>query len=282
MQDLPAAGCRSVLITLLGRYLAGQGRAAYSGTFIDVLGQAGFTDHAVRSALARMVPRGQLERHRRGRRTYFAPSPTMDRLLLDGRRRIYETTPVMTSWDGQWTLLSFSLPERRRAERHRLRVRLAWAGFGSLRHGLWVAPGRHETAALVEGLPVQDQVSSFHGRLHGPTSATQIVHRTWDLDAMALAYRSFIERWTDRDDATDMPTLARHLWLITDWRLLLRETQPLPAEVLPSDWPARGAEQCFAALDRRWRPEASAAFEAACDAIPTAATPTDDPAPHVG
>lgn len=282
MDELPAAGCRSVLITLLGRYLAGKGLAAYSGTFIEVLGQAGFTHHAVRSALARMVPRGQLERHRLGRRTYFAPSPSMERLLLDGRRRIYETDPVLRSWDGQWTLLSFSLPERRRAERHRLRVRLAWAGFGSLRHGLWVAPGHHETGALVEGLPVQDEVSSFHGRLHAPTSAAQVVHRAWDLDAMAQAYRSFIARWSGPVDASDMPVLARHLWLVTDWRLLLRETQPLPAEVLPLDWPASDAVQCFTELDRRWTPAATAAFETLCDAIPSTPSPTDRPTPRLG
>ncbi len=280
MHELPAAGCRSVLITLLGRYLAGRGRAAYSGTFIEVLGQAGFSDHAVRSALARMVPRGQLERHRRGRRTYFAPSPAMERLLIEGRRRIYEVDPVLPAWDGRWTLLSFSLPEHRRAERHRLRVRLAWAGFGSLRHGLWVAPGRHETDVLVDGLPIQDLVSSFHGRTHGPTSATQIVHRAWDLDAMAEAYRSFTQRWSGHLD-DDMPTLARHLWLITDWRLLLRETQPLPAEVLPTDWPAREAGERFHELDHQWTPEASAAFESVCDAIPSTPSPSGEAVPHL-
>lgn len=267
MSAHPVARCRSLLITLLGRHVAGRGTAVYSGTFIDALGQAGFGTHAVRSALARMVPRGLLVRHRRGRRSYYAPSPSMERLLLAGRRRIYESDVVLTDWDGEWTLLSFSVPEHRRADRHRLRARLAWAGFGSLRHGLWVAPGRQDADLVVEDLALDDAITCFHGTLHPRTAPGTVVARAWDLDAMADAYRAFLDRWPNRDAAADLSPLARHLWLITDWRLLLRETQVLPADVVPPDWPAEEARARFRDLDAAWGTDAAHGFEELCDSI---------------
>jgi phenylacetic acid degradation operon negative regulatory protein len=49
---------------------------------------------------------------------------------------------VNRHWDGRWTLLSFTLPESWQRQRHELRIRLLWAGFGPLQGGLWIAPRR--------------------------------------------------------------------------------------------------------------------------------------------
>jgi hypothetical protein len=50
-------------------------------------------------------------------------------------------------WDGRWTLLSFTLPEFWQRQRHELRTRLLWAGFGPLQGGLWIAPRRPWTSS---------------------------------------------------------------------------------------------------------------------------------------
>jgi DNA-binding MarR family transcriptional regulator len=151
-----AAGARPVsfrpqalLLTVLGRHLLDrEGVAVGAGTFIAVLERLGVSEQAARSTLTRMVRRGLLDRRQHGRRAYFTLTGGSRALLLEGRERIFAPAPVRQHWDGMWTLLSFSIPESRRDERHRLRARLAWNGFGLLRDGLWLAPGRAEVGRL--------------------------------------------------------------------------------------------------------------------------------------
>lgn len=276
----PTFTSRDLLLTLLGNHW--QGRAptveggrdlvASSATFVDVLGRVGVSEQAVRATLNRAVKQGLLTRQQQGRQAYFGLTDATRRLLAAGAARLYHSDPVRTGWDGTWTLLSFSIPEARRPDRHRLRVRLAWLGFGPLRDGLWLAPGNVDVVDVVDELGLADDVDVFVGRAAGPTRVDRRVAETWDLDAIADAYCRFLDRW-DRDaplpDAPD--DLARSLWLVTEWRLLLLDDPGLPPAHLPADWPARRAR---AVLDRwfaHYRTTAVPLFEQVCEPLEIAA-----------
>jgi phenylacetic acid degradation operon negative regulatory protein len=262
---------QQLLVTLLGRHVVPRDLAVFSGTYIDVLERLGVSEYAVRSTLTRMVQRGLLTRHRRGRRTYFGPTATLRGMLLAGEVRIFHTDPVQHDWDGTWTLLSFSIPEPRRSDRHRLRARLSWQGFGLLRDGLWIAPGQVDAEEVIEGLELTDHVEAFHARAVAPTDPALVLADAWDLDRMAAAYHAFLTRW---DVAEPMPEardhLARQVCLITEWRLLIREAAPLPAEALPGDWPAQQAADVFRRLERGFSRAADRLFEGQLDALEVA------------
>src|SRR4051794_12168192 len=149
---------------LLGDHVLDRGVCLFSGSAIEVLGRVGVSEHAVRSTLTRMVNRGLLRRQRDGRRMYFGLTPRSADLLRDGRARIWEAGAVDDRWDGTWTLLGFSLPEAWQRERHGLRSQLAWAGFGPLQGGLWIAPGHVDVATLVAGLGLEAHVRVFRAR----------------------------------------------------------------------------------------------------------------------
>ncbi|MFF1449746.1 PaaX family transcriptional regulator C-terminal domain-containing protein [Streptomyces sp. NPDC058274] len=270
----PAPRPQSLMLSFFGIHVRGRDIALSSSCVIDAFARIGITEEAVRSTLTRMVNRGLLERHRQGRKMYFALTPRAAAVLQDGHDRIWRTGAVNRDWDGQWTLVGFSLPEAWRRERHDLRSRLTWGGFGPLQSGLWVAPGEVDVAALVAGLGLDAQLRVFRGTVIGPTEVAQVLESAFDTKAIAAEYRAFLDRWT-ADDPADAPQdfardpFAGQLLLHTDWLELVRRDPHLPAEHLPADWPAIRAEALFQDLARRCAAPARAEAERVLDAIPT-------------
>ncbi|MGY1643572.1 PaaX family transcriptional regulator C-terminal domain-containing protein [Geodermatophilus sp. SYSU D00703] len=261
--DLDAAATPHVrpqthVLMFCGVHLTDPGVAVPTPALVDVLTRVGVGEHAARSTVSRMLRRGTLEGHRRGKRVLLSPSPAARAELTAGGERAWRS-PVNRTWDGQWTLLGFSLPESRRADRHVLRSRLQWAGFGMLQNGLWVAPRRVDVEALLRTVDVLDSLKVFRARVAAPSQVTDLMDDAWDVAGIARGYTRFLERW-DRPDplpgATD--DLARQLWLHGEWTLLARADPGLPIEYLPADWPAVRAEHVALRLRARYEAGAGA------------------------
>ncbi|MDX3247068.1 PaaX family transcriptional regulator C-terminal domain-containing protein [Streptomyces sp. ME18-1-4] len=238
---------QSLMLAFFGNHVLEEGElCVYSGSIIDVLGRVGVGEQAVRSTLTRMVSRGLLLRQREGRRMYFGLTEQATRVLQDGRVRIWREGAVNDDWDGDWTLLGFSLPESRQRERHDLRSRLVWSGFGALYSGLWIAPGRVDVAAVVAELGLTAHVKIFHAAADAATDIGLMIRETWDLESVAARYVSFDKRWTAHLNAGpgDDPIGAR-LRLVSEWLWTIRTDPRLPARHLPPDWPARPAQETF-------------------------------------
>ncbi|WP_256122932.1 PaaX family transcriptional regulator C-terminal domain-containing protein [Streptomyces sp. LUP47B] len=258
---------QSLMLSFFGIHALGRDVALAAGSLIDVFGRAGITEDAVRSTLTRMVKRGLLERHRRGRKTYFGPTPRAVGVLQDGHDRIWHTGAVNRDWDGTWTLVGFSLPEAWRSERHDLRSRLVWNGFGPLQNGLWVAPGTVDVPEVVAGLGLDSYLRVFQGSTAvAPTDARTILHTAFDVESIAKGYEAFLVRWSGAaQEPADADPLVRQLLLHTDWLDQVRQDPHLPAEHLPEGWPAARAEERFHELAQRYdapaRQEAASALD---------------------
>jgi phenylacetic acid degradation operon negative regulatory protein len=262
---------QTLLLTLLGSTALDRDVAIFSGSYVTVMGRLDVSEHATRSTLARMVSRGLLVRHRRGRRVYLGLTPRAAAVLREGEDRMWRRGAVNRDTDGRWTLLGFSLPESRRDERHLLRSRLRWAGFGMLRSGLWIAPGAVDVVPLVSDPHLRDHVLAFRAEPAEPVDVERMVRDAYDLPAIAARYHDFLRRWdSDRPlpDAAD--DLARHLWLLSDWLLLLRDDPRIPLHHLPSDWPAVAAQEVFRHTHDRLQPRARRVVERDVDSIAVA------------
>jgi phenylacetic acid degradation operon negative regulatory protein len=260
---------QALLLTFCGGYLLGRDEAVFSGSFVEVLSRLDVGEHAARSTLARMTRRGLLTRHRRGKRVYFGLTPHATEVLQDGAERIWGRGAVNRDWDGHWTLLGFSLPENRRADRHLLRSRLLWAGFGMLQNGLWISPSTVDVSRTLGDLDVLDHIRIFRADTLAPTDTAEMIRGTWDLPALAARYQQFLSRW---DAAEPLPEaaddLTRQLLLFTDWLLLLRHDPYLPLAHLPADWPAIRAEQVANRLRERYEAPARKIADTLIDSIP--------------
>ncbi|PAZ11326.1 PaaX family transcriptional regulator [Streptomyces sp. SA15] len=261
---------QSLMLTFLGDQVLGRDVCVYSGSVIDVLARAGVGEQATRSTLTRMVNRGLLRRQREGRRMYFGLTERSAAVLRDGERRIWQTGAVNRHWDGTWTLLGFSLPESWQRQRHDLRSKLTWSGFGPLFNGLWIAPGEVEVSSLVAELGLSAHVKVFRAHADAGMDIGAMIEETWELTELAARYEAFVRRWQpwrtrvpDADEA-----LALRLRLQAEWLQVIRRDPRLPVKHLPDDWPAEQAEKTFRAVHERFTPLARDASERLLELVP--------------
>ncbi|NEB00168.1 PaaX family transcriptional regulator [Streptomyces sp. SID13726] len=249
------------MLTFFGNHVLEQGElGVYSGSIIDVLGRVGVGEQAVRSTLTRMVNRGLLRRQREGRKMFFALTPQATRVLIDGRTRIWTQGAVNDDWDGSWTLLGFSLPDSWKRQRHDLRSRLTWSGFGALYSGLWIAPGQVDVSATVTELGLTAHVKIFHAQAAEVTDIEQMIRDTWDLESIAARYVTFDKRWTAHlGNGPDDDPIGTRLRLVSEWLWTIRTDPRLPARHLPPAWPARTAQETFQRVAEQTHPALEAA-----------------------
>ncbi|MFJ9906888.1 PaaX family transcriptional regulator C-terminal domain-containing protein [Streptomyces sp. NPDC101152] len=261
---------QSLLLTFLGDQVLGRDVCVYSGSVIDVFERAGVGEQATRSTLTRMVKRDLLRRQRQGRRMYFGLTEHSTAVLRDGERRIWQTGAVNRDWDGTWTLLGFSLPESWQRQRHDLRSKLTWSGFGPLFSGLWIAPGEVDVSELVAELGLSAHVKVFRAHADAGMDIGAMIEETWELAELAAGYQEFIRRWQPWETATAAPedALARRLVLQAEWLRIIRRDPRLPVKHLPDDWPAEQAEKTFRAVYDQLTPPARDAAERLLDLVP--------------
>lgn len=238
-----------LLLMLLGDHVLDRGVCLYSGSVIDALGRAGVGEHATRSTLARMVNRGLLRRQRDGRRMYYGLTHRAVELLHDGQSRIWKAGAVNADWDGTWTQLCFSLPDAWHRQRHGLRSQLAWAGFGPLQGGLWIAPGHVDVTGIVGGLGAEAQVRVFRATADELTDVDEMIRSAYDLTGLAARYEEFLRRWDTRPGTVPVEDpLGARLSIVAEWLRAIRRDPRLPVQHLPRDWPAVRAQKVF----HRW------------------------------
>ncbi|MFL6073823.1 MAG: PaaX family transcriptional regulator C-terminal domain-containing protein [Mycobacteriales bacterium] len=223
-----------------------------TAVFLRLFEEVGVAAGAARATLARMTRNGLLERVRVGRAAHYRLTPRADALVREAAVRVSSPTPFEHP-DGQWTLLSYSMPETRRDLRHRLRATLTWAGFGGLRDGLWIAPGLVDVRAVfaAAGLTEVAGLAEWFAASPLPGVRTEeLIRRTWPVDRIREQHERFIERWWSWSDERD--PLAQITLLGSDWLRLLRADPGLPARFLAPDWPAAQSaavyRRCYQAL----------------------------------
>ncbi|WP_170155058.1 PaaX family transcriptional regulator [Lentzea atacamensis] len=241
-------------LALFGDHVLDRGVAVSTVGVVAALGRLGIGEHAARTALSRMGRRGLLRTLRRGRQAFLGLTEHGTEVLHDGQRKL-EGEIVDQHWDGRWTLLSFSVPESRRADRHALRTRLGWFGFGPLRSGLWVSTSAADVSATLAELDLLDRAEVFRAEAFMWTDPARIAAEAWDLPAIAAGYEDFLVRWADGAFG-HLDELSRRILLGAEWLLLIRRDPVLPSVLLPEGWPGTRAAERFRTLRHGWERQA--------------------------
>lgn len=264
---------RALLLALLGEYvLELHDTPVRAAVFIEVLENAGVQAPATRASLDRLEHTGILRRERRGREIAFSLTARGTSLLGEASARVRAPVPFHAE-DGDWTLVTFTVPENQRTVRHRLRSSLTWEGFAPLRDGLWIAPGRVDLeralAPLRPELP-SGAVTAFHAQELEGFALGVGIRSAWDLDAIRAEHLAFLDTWSASDALGARSALAARAMLVADWLALLRADPRLPREYLDAQWPAQASLDLY--LRRREETAGAAAREFA-DYLPELARP---------
>lgn len=241
---------QSLLLAFLGMHLLWKPIAISGASVVKVFGWLDIGPSATRSLLARMTDRGLLERHKVGRKTYYALTQDGTSVFEEGSSKVWRGVPN-AAWDGVWTTVSMSVPEDSRHLRHRARSRLRWAGFGNTASGLWVAPHRHDVFALLGPEFADVDLTAMVGRAVPPTTDESLVTSAFNLDEIAARYTGFTARWEGADEVERTPecSFATRMWLQAEWLYITRADPLLPTSLLPENWPAAEAGRLFRVLD---------------------------------
>ncbi|NIM93060.1 MAG: phenylacetic acid degradation operon negative regulatory protein PaaX [Anaerolineales bacterium] len=247
---------QDLIFTLYGDYIRHRGGEAWTGTLIELLNLFGLSGQAVRSTLSRMSRKGWLKSRRASRFSFYSLTPKSVELLEEGARRIFQ--PRSDPWDGQWHILTYSIPESKRALRRKLRRRLLWLGFGSLNHATWISPRELQDAVEkeVDDLGIHSYVEFFSGEHHGCTSDEEIVARCWNLGQLNDYYADLIDRYSpvyeehsaqvlNGNNLEPQACFVQRFMLIHEYRFSPYVDPNLPLELLPDDWLGGRAAELF-------------------------------------
>ena len=261
---------RSLLFTLYGDYVEALGESGVRvGALIKIAEALGVTSTALRTALSRMKREGWLEVERSRGRGIYRLTARGSTLIREGTRRIYERRPT---WNGNWLVVAYSLTERRRWQRERLRSRLSFLGFGSLGNGIWVSPHDLRTGVreILASNGVARDVTVVYGVLDWPIDAVALVARAWNLDALAERYAEFAARHDaafgqDRErirrrQLDDREAFCRRFMLTHEFRRFPFADPDLPAALLPDQWIGHRARALFLEYNRRLKAGAERFF----------------------
>jgi phenylacetic acid degradation operon negative regulatory protein len=262
--DMPRSrlggGPQHLLATLLGSYGIGRGEPVPAGTFPLLLAEFGISPAGARNALSRVARRGLLEATGAGRSRAYRMTDAA-RVVQEQRLRQFATFgQPPPPWDGQWTLVLYSVPEHDRTLRQALRTKLTRAGFGAMRDGVWATPrDRRAEAAEVMKLIESSPVAVLRAGLVASSGSFPDISRMFALDALEADYEHFVNQFAPvRDrlrDGTVAPpeALVTRTLLMDTWRAFADTDPDLPDELLPVGWPRARAREVFTELDEGLR-----------------------------
>lgn len=258
VEQLPRSGAtaKSMLLTVMGELVLRRGGPVWTTTLLTVLSDLGFAEKNSRQALSRLADQGLLRGERIGRLSRWHLTGTSLDLLTEGTERIFNFLGEGPAWDGQWLVVTFSVPEESRSARVRLRRELGFAGFGFPGPGVAVcAHAEREGRAreILDRLGTGATCLSFLGRPAAATTDAELVGRSWDLHRLAGEYRSFIGAFDRLPAPADPAAACRGVTeLVHEWRRFPSIDPELPEDLLPAPWPGHAAKALFDRCHGAW------------------------------
>jgi len=216
------------IVTIYGDVAAPRGGTLSMTTLIECCAAHGISESLVRTAVSRLVENGRLVGERIGRKSYYRLTKAAEAEFSGAAEILYSPPP---------------LPKRF----------LLSLGARDLPAG-WVRIGA-DAALAPEGAARPDGAILATETLGGIGSLAEVAGRFWPLDAVAGAYRHFIETFSTVETAlADGPppdgatALALRLRLVHLFRAAALADPRLPADALPEDWPGASARGLFVTL----------------------------------
>lgn len=253
------------ILTLFGLYGRPAGKPIPVSAIVRLLAELGSEPSSVRSSISRLKKKGVLNSKRSKAGSTYALCDRLEQPMQVGDLRIF--SPVPASIGDPWLLVSFSVPESERKNRHIIRSGLTKMGFGTVSAGLYIGPARlqKEASEYIQEYQLWNYVDFFVCELSGMMNAQEKISQWWDLCSLAKEYSNFIglyepvlKQWQNHflhgGNETPQSAFAAYIPIVTQWRRLPFIDPGLPIELLPDNWVGLKASKLFNDLHRLLKP----------------------------
>lgn len=261
----------TIVFSLYGGYVLPRGEEIWSGSLIRAMAVLDFSAGAVRALVSRMQRKGFLQSRRLGRRSFYRLTDLGLKNVRWGSERAF--VPPDGEWDGRWTVVTYSIPERHRKRRDALRAALNSWGFGALVPGIWISP--HLLTSRVEKkwqeLGVWQYLEIFRAEHLGPSDPSTLVDQVWpQLPAIRDRYWTYVARYEpilrrfEAGAIGDEECFAARLQSLFEFVAITLQDPDLPPSLLPQDWPRSSAQLLFKELLQALAKPADCFFDTIC------------------
>lgn len=246
------ANSQRLLAAILGDYTFESADRFSSAAIIRILAEFGVTDAGARKALSRLTERKVLVRSREGRSTFYQVSPANFAVRLERRNRYLNFGEQRDAWDGEWTVVVFSVAERERARRASLRTGLGKLGFAPMADAVWVRPDDSRAAVMDLATQLEADVAVMRARFEDGGAIDP--RDAFDLTGVRELYERVIDEHTPIAERLRKGLVAPAEAFVlrarlTDlWRSVVILDPDLPTDLLPDDWPRPHARRLFLEL----------------------------------
>jgi phenylacetic acid degradation operon negative regulatory protein len=220
----------SMIATVFGDVVVPRGGTLWLGTLLDIMAAFGIEAGGVRTAVSRLVTDGWLERHREGRLSFYALTPSALAETHAAGQRIYR--PAREAWSGTWTIALLGEGDRPADRRA-----LAKSGAGQLAPNVMIWPAARMLGA-------GDAAQVFTATLAGGMSDIETARRAWRLEELEIGYNrlqdllaSIANLLAEPEKIDGRTWLAIRLLVAHEYRRVALRDPGLPIELLGPGWP---------------------------------------------
>ena len=255
---------RSLLFTLFGDFVRNYGGEIWVGSLIRLMQEFDIAPQAVRVALSRITADGWLRNRRLGKKGFYGLTAQGERRMAEAASRIYKLDNP--AWNGEWLIVTYTIPEKRKIVRDKIRREFSWTGFGRLASSVWISPRdlRPQLIEIAERYDIASHLDFFTAHYRGPAENQRLVDKCWNLDAIQQGYAAFIEVYRSKFDQqflSDEVCFCEEIQLIHEYRKFLFSDPGLPDDLLPDTWLGHEAAHIMREYYQRVTPGAHRFFE---------------------
>jgi len=148
-------------------------------------------------------------------------------------------------WDGQWRVISYEIPEKKREIRDRLRREMQGWGLGPWHRSFWLTPHPviDQLRKITDGREENKYIQAFESK-HVFGDRELLIEKVWVKSELDKKYRELFKRWHDIL-STNLDKPSKFQKVIGEYVTILRQDPGLPSELLGEKWIGREAFDIF-------------------------------------
>ena len=143
----------------------------------------------------------------------------------------------LAQWDGLYRILTYEVPERKRALRDSLRREVSGWGLGPWHRSFWVTPHpiKGVLQELTAGTELTPYIQLFEGKpVVGDT--TVLVEKVWDTPSLEKKYKALFKSWHDVLSDSESNKNQKLKKIVNEYIAVLKEDPGLPPELVGRKW----------------------------------------------